>query len=680
MIGQWIADDADSADQNGSNRPAGKIRANPSNPRHPRAIIFLLASVLLLALALWLRWQYVQTISLYVDEFTTLWAAQRTQEIGAPIMPSGVLYTRGLLATYVTAAVGALVGLDYTTGRLPSVIFGLATILVLFAAGRREWQARVGWLAALGLALLPEAIVWGGRARFYAQLQFFTLLTIWTAYWAIQEDSRPVSQKNQVVGRHLLFAVCFILALFSQEQMVLLYPPLLLGMVLWRGWRFLLRPAIWPSHLLILAALAVRYAIEILGQPGFFETIQAERPYVAPIFDVAATWPAYAPLLIAPDRLPWTLTALLAIGVALLALARGGWRPTQIDRFHQATLFFTLQFAFVLAFILTLVGGQWRETRYLFFVQPVWLLTGAAGAVWLIDRLLRREQWRWAATATLSGLIVWNGWAPAMTAVTRQVEGYDRVLAYVAAHRQPGDVVMSPQPPACAFVLGAPCDYYAVQRVYEEFVIPQEGVLVDRWTGAALLNDTAQLAQIIRTAPRVWFVTDALRLATRYDGDFQRMVVTQFDKAFEERGVTALLAQGWRAAPAYTEIREFATPLAFGRLALTSWRAGALTPGQPLPVELTWQATAPIDRQLNTSLRLVNAEGVTVAQEDGPPARGILPTNLFFEAALPDLKTLTLPADLPPGRYRLEVVVYAIEGGAVEAGPLAIGDVVMQNP
>jgi len=630
-------------------------------------------------MAFWLRWRYVQTISLYVDEFTTLWAAQRTQSLGAPIMPSGVLYTRGLLATYVTAAVGAFAGLNYTTGRLPAVIFGLATILVLFAAGRREWNARSGWLAALGLALLPEAIIWSGRARFYAQLQFFTLLTIWAAFWAIQASP---SGRNGASShrRHLLFAVCFILALFSQEQTVLLYPPLLLGMVLWRGGRFLLRREVWLTQLLIVTALATRYAIEVLGQPGFFETIQAERPYVAPIFDVAATWPAYAPLLVAPDRLPWTLAALLAVGVALLALARGGWRPAQIAPFHQATLFFALQFVFVLGFILTLVGGQWRETRYLFFVQPLWLLLGAGGAVWLIDRLLRRDRWRWAATAALSGALLWNGWTPALAVLTRQVEGYDRVLAYVAAHRQAGDVVLSPQPPACAFVLGAPCDYYAVQRVYEEFVIPRHGVLVDRWTGATLLNDTAQLAQIIRTAPRVWFVTDALRLATRYDGDFQRTVIEQFDPAYQERGVTALLAQGWRLAPTYARSRPLAPPLAFGRLTLTGWRAGALTPGQPLPVELTWQANAPIDRQLNTSLRLVNADGATVAQQDGPPARGILPTNLFFEAALPDLKALMLPADLPPGRYRLEVVVYAVESGAVEAGPLPIGEVTAQNP
>ena len=57
----------------------------------------------ILAIAFWLRWRYIHEISLYVDEFTTLWAATRVQELGVPRMPSGVLYTRGLLNSYIEA-------------------------------------------------------------------------------------------------------------------------------------------------------------------------------------------------------------------------------------------------------------------------------------------------------------------------------------------------------------------------------------------------------------------------------------------------------------------------------------------------------------------------------------------------------------------------------------------------
>ena len=39
------------------------------------------ALVLLLGGAAWLRWQYITAISLYVDEFTTLWAARQVLDL-----------------------------------------------------------------------------------------------------------------------------------------------------------------------------------------------------------------------------------------------------------------------------------------------------------------------------------------------------------------------------------------------------------------------------------------------------------------------------------------------------------------------------------------------------------------------------------------------------------------------
>jgi 4-amino-4-deoxy-L-arabinose transferase-like glycosyltransferase len=344
---------------------------------------------IVLLLALWLRWQYVQEISLYVDEFTTLWAAVQVQAHGAPIMPSGVLYTRGLLASYVEAAFLTLFGFSYTVGRLPSVLFGLATVVAIFVIGKREWRTGVGWLAAIGLALLPEAIIWSARARFYAQLQFFVLLTAWAGYaWIASLQPANSPPGTLWVPRRWLFIILFVLALFSQEETILLYPALLLATSLWSGWHSLLRPHVLVTHLICLAAMGTRFAIEIFGQPGYFETIQTARPYIGLIFDWQGAWHTYSPLLIAPERLPWTLCGLLAVSAALVALVRVDWRLPDLSQFHQATLFFALQFCFVLAVIFIFVGGTWRDTRYLFLVQPFWLLIGAAGAVWLLERLV----------------------------------------------------------------------------------------------------------------------------------------------------------------------------------------------------------------------------------------------------------------------------------------------------
>lgn len=628
-----------------------------------RSIHITLLGVILIV-AFGLRWRYAQTISLYVDEFTTLWAARRVQSLGVPFMPSGVLYTRGLLATYVEAAFLALFGFSYLIGRLPSILFGLATVIALWLVGRRIWREEVGLLAALGLALLPEAVLWSGRARFYAQLQFFTLLAVWTAFATASEPD-----DDQRLGRRQwLFTTFFILALFSHEEMVLLYPSLLLGIVLWRGWHFFLKPAVFWSHATCMVALVLRYIIEKVGQPGYFETIQTARPYVGIIFDLQGAWRTYSPLFIAPDRLLWTLGALLALSIALVGLARQQGRAMRLPRQEQAVLFFLLQLGFVLVVVFTLVGTTWREGRYLFFIQPLWLLVGAAGIGLALARL-RRYRWVQAGALTVViGLIGFIQWPAAQAVLQQQVEGYDLALAWLADARQPGDVVLSPQPPACALLLG-PCDYYAVQRGYEEFVIAQKGVLVDRWSGAKLLSTTAELVDALQSAPRTWFVTDSFRLATRYEADFVRMVIEQFELAYEVQGVLVLRANGWRTLPV-APMTILEPPITFGPLALVGYEWPELSPipqSPNPPITLFWHGAAPIREQINTSLRLVGRDGTVIARVDGPPARGLIPTNLFFDMPLPDIKPLTIPADLPDGIYRLEALAYS----AATVTPLA---------
>jgi hypothetical protein len=145
----------------------------------------------------------------------------------------------------------------------------------------------------------------------------------------------------------------------------------------------------------------------------------------------------------------------------------------------------------------------------------------------------------------------------------------------------------------------------------------------------------------------------------------------------------ALKAGGWREAPAWAVDAPLAVPLRVGPLELTRWAYGPpptaaqRAAGAELPVQLTWRGVAPIDRQINTSLRLVDAAGQVVAQADGPPARGIIPTNLFLAAPLPDRKTLSLPPGLAPGPYTLQVVAYDLATVTPLGDPLTVGTVMV---
>ncbi len=82
-------------------------------------------------------------------------------------------------------------------------------------------------------------------------------------------------------------------------------------------------------------------------------------------------------------------------------------------------------------------------------------------------------------------------------------------------------------------------------------------------------------------------------------------------------------------------------------------------PGSPLAVTLHWHALETPDRNYYTFVHLLDAAGNPVAQHDGPPAGGNLPTLGWLPGeTLTDTHLLQLPSDLPAGPYRLGVGFY----------------------
>jgi hypothetical protein len=206
-------------------------------------------------------------------------------------------------------------------------------------------------------------------------------------------------------------------------------------------------------------------------------------------------------------------------------------------------------------------GNQLARSALSLLGATFWLLLGSAGIVWLL---------RWAATAAgrpywtaaLAGsacvaiaLYTITGWS----ALDRQEENFEQAFTLVSEQRGAESAVLSPQPPACAWVLGEPCDGYAIQRGYEEYVIPNaEGTLVDRWTGAPLIDTPEKLAAVIRDHPQTWLVSDAFRLATRYDQTYLRTIIEQFSPIAEEEGAMVLRADGWKE-----DVRNWTRALSF---------------------------------------------------------------------------------------------------------------------
>jgi len=96
-----------------------------------------------------------------------------------------------------------------------------------------------------------------------------------------------------------------------------------------------------------------------------------------------------------------------------------------------------------------------------------------------------------------------------------------------------------------------------------------------------------------------------------------------------------------------------------------------------LAVTLAWSAARPIAANYGISLRLVDGEGQTRRAFDTQPGYGFLPTSLWRPAELvTDRYLLSLPGDLPPGPYRLTVILYRFPAlgpiGQAQVGDFAL--------
>ena len=129
-----------------------------------------------------------------------------------------------------------------------------------------------------------------------------------------------------------------------------------------------------------------------------------------------------------------------------------------------------------------------------------------------------------------------------------------------------------------------------------------------------------------------------------------------------------------------------------GRAASAPWSEAAALQVQPndaIHLTLQWQSLAPAEESYTIFVHLIDAANRPWVTLDYTPLGGSAPTHLWIPKWLPgqqmlDPYRLTIPPDLPPGTYYLEVGLYEMIGGrrlhmSDQAGNLA-GDRIILGP
>jgi len=635
--------------------------------------------LLLLIVALALRWRYIREISLFVDEFVTAWAARNVLERGLPFFPSGNFYPHGLVFTYLEApfVTGSF---DEALARLPALIVSLAALPVVYWVGRRLFSEQVGLVAAAAMAVDPDCIVWGGRARMYGLLQLLTLLIVYVYYRGLVED-RP---RERTLAMGLL-----VLAIFTHAEAAFLLPILGLATLVVLPWRRVLRWSVALPFVLGGAGAVLFFLIAKFGQPGHLETLQESRPYLDLAADLLSGPQVFAPVFTSLHRLPFTLLSIA--GLYFL------FRP-RFDRKSPLTYLYVVLVAFVLL-IVFLAGATWQRERYLFLVLPLFLLIGGEILTRLLGLIpaLRGPQTATeppqAANVPSRAAMPWSrGWLPALLALLValyvgltgapsayvQEWGYDQAFRYLRDEVRPAaaDQIVTSMSTAAMLYLGQN-DAFAIQQGYEEYVVarPEDGLPVDLWTATPMLTSTVAFSDLLSTNRPVWFITDGWRFQTRYDPDWILAVLEQMELVYDQRGVMIFRGQGLAplAEPAIRREQQadFGQALSLAGFGLSPAAPG---PGEELEITLYWQALQQAGPGYTAFLHLLAADGSGVAGVDEPVLQGLYQPDLWPAGqTMPDRHRLTLPPDLPAGRYRLDLGLYPT-GQPDALLPVASGD------
>ncbi len=659
----------------GRNSPVtGRVTAgNGSGHR----VVLLAVLALLVAAGLYLRLQYLLTTSPYIDEYTTMWVALRTLARGYPVFSTGAVYSQGLLITYLDALSFWFFGFSEEAARAPSLIISVCTIPCLYLVGKRMFSAHQGLIAAAMLAFAPQAVMWGGRARNYALIQFIVLWAAFLFYrWAIAGNGARYGW---------LFALTFVAAVYTHSVAMLLYPIFLLCALLGRGWRwFLKREVILPNVPIVLGMVHSLYLYRRLRPPGWGEVGEG-RLEVGFSFNLLGAIERYKPFFLGLEDLPFfaLITLLCALGVLLLLwkAARGrGFRTLLSPSRQEAPLaFLALVLLLVVLGMFFVVNERRWSPRYFFLEAPIFYLVAinvlsrgiAYGERWwrahggspLLSESGERLRAKTLATVLAIALIGLVSWQPATALVAKGEYGYDDAFQYVREHQQPGDAVMTFAVSPCALYLGEDeCDYVAIEKDFHSYAIQRDGTWIEAWAGIPILFTDEDLTEVIETSPRTWFVVDESRFRTRYTGEFIQYVWDRMELVAKVGGVFVFLGES-PAPPALAVQRSLDYNLG-DQVALLGCGLSETTlePGDVLSLSLRYEGLTHILRSYSVFVHLVDAEGRMWAQHDGAPLNGLHPTTHWVEGEIiSDARELALPQDMPEGRYQLQMGMYLPE-------------------
>ena len=470
-----------------------------------------------------------------VDEEFTEFAVRGILAHGVPLLPSGLLYDRGLAYSYTAALLN---------GRIVSLICGAGIVVVTFLLVRRHFAATSGWVAAALVATSVPFWATATTARFYAPFLLSVLIALaavasWPALIAIAFVSRLLHELAFLLP--LVPLIGAIGARGDRRRWVAATAATIGGLLLGQLALFAMHAIDPPSGDTMVRRFFLWQVLNLFERPG-------ERQ-----FGIALVVMALGVLLMPRRKGLWVVSALsIAVMIASYSIARASNNaPLSLSLTHATLLegsrypldmFWHLARTTPLTLMLAIggltaraagVGGAWTPaaraahllwigwvlwfgviesgitTNYL--LLPISFMLIAVAVDWsALARLAepRRDgsgfafratsdRWRWSAMALVIAAVALDQWRGAGSLHDRleaarptiDVAGIDEIRATL----QPNDRVVCTDELGCLMLVGRIDRWLALDDyVRERFLVRRSDVVTGVYTGVpAVLRPAA---------------------------------------------------------------------------------------------------------------------------------------------------------------------------------------------
>lgn len=454
---------------------------------------------LLIVTGFYLRLSNLGNSSFWVDELITSYAAIGILQHGAPVLPSGTLYTRSIFNTSLIALSFKIFGISEFSARIVSVVFGTLTILLVYLMGVKVANKRVGLLAALLITFSTWEIVWSRQARMYTEFQFFYLLTVYLFYLGL--DKKDI--------RILLISVISFIGAYLDHVLALAFLPVVLVYLIYSKRGKLKNRDLMYGSLVFLGLASV-------------VMIFAGNKIINLIFQNVPVWGQrqiyYYALL--PNLNLLFILVLIGIIISIILI------KFRVIKNKTNNIYILLNF-FIPFLILSIYA--WKDSRYALFIFPfLVLLASNAIDLYIVQNVisedvlsrissivkqkigfLRSIKFAILFIMVLLLIVQMISSIDAFYISQKDVQGitqnWKKGSEYIKTRFVEDEKVLTTVPLATLYYLGD-AGYYLRQFEYQG-IINNKGELVDFYTGTRILNTYESFMEVVRDS-KGWAIVD----------------------------------------------------------------------------------------------------------------------------------------------------------------------------